>query len=94
MEVIEVGYSSNGNTSLKNNRKLKERKGFFKSYKELEYKHNLQEHKHNENIKKMSSYEMQILKLKLKREKNFKMLKFVLMICLVVISVLYLVKFV
>lgn len=88
-----MSYSSGANVIIKNNRSLKKRKGFFKSYKELDYKHNLQEHSPNENIKKMSSYKMNLLKLKLRKQRNSRTLNFVLGISLIILLTLFAVKF-
>lgn len=90
MEILEIGYSSNGNTSLKNNRNLKSRNGFFKSFKDSKYKYNLQKHEHNLKIKKMDEYDFELLKLRLKREQKIKTISFVLGIVLIIITTLVL----
>lgn len=75
-----MGYSDAGRTSLRNNKRIK--KKFFGSFKNILWKHNLKKTK-NSTIKKMDDFEMLKLKLKLQRDYNNQMVFLVLGILLI-----------
>jgi len=87
-----VGYSSNGMTSIKNNRNLKKRSGFFESFKKIERKFNLKKQK-NEHIKNMNQTELKILRKTLQKEYRMKITFYVLGIVSIIIGMLVIIKF-
>lgn len=64
MKNLKKVYSGSANTSLKNNRNLNKRSGFFESYKKSDRKFNLKSQK-NENVKEMNKSEILLLREKL-----------------------------